>query len=182
MHQFHMDRFQKGTPAAIRVGAIGAVVIAALALSGCHWFSKKNSLYQESAENRPLEVPPDLDRPNTEGAMQTSSAAAQSVTRSSVAAQASPQGSTTGFTIAGDRDDIFNKVGTALAATAGVTVASKAQLLGTYDVNYQDANFLVRVTKVDAGVYVSAVDPRGMPADNEAAIKLIAAVKAAIGG
>jgi hypothetical protein len=39
----------------------------------------------------------------------------------------------------------------------------------------------VRVTKVDAGVYVSAVDPRGMPATSEAAIKLVAALKAALG-
>jgi uncharacterized lipoprotein len=87
-----------------------------------------------------------------------------------------------GFTIAGDRDDMFNKVGTALLATEGVTIASKAQLLGTYDVNYQGANFLVRVTKVDAGVYVSAVDPRGMPASGDAAAKLIAILKTALGG
>jgi hypothetical protein len=40
----------------------------------------------------------------------------------------------------------------------------------------------VRVTKVDAGVYVSAVDPRGMPASAEAPAKLIAALKAALGG
>ena len=68
-----------------------------------------------------------------------------------------------------------------LRATEGVTVASKAQLLGTYDVNYADTNFLVRVTKVEAGVYVSAVDPRGMPATSAAAVKLIAALKTALG-
>jgi len=69
-----------------------------------------------------------------------------------------------------------------LAATDGVTIASKAQLLGTYDVSYHGADFLVRVTKVDAGVYVSAVDPRGMPASGDAATQLIAALKAAVGG
>ena len=63
-----------------------------------------------------------------------------------------------------------------------VTIASKAQLLGTYDVSYHGADFLVRVTKVDAGVYVSAVDPRGMPASGDAATQLIAALKAAVGG
>jgi hypothetical protein len=87
-----------------------------------------------------------------------------------------------GFTVAGARDAIFAKVGEALAATEGVTVASRAQILGTYDVSYGGANFLVRVTAVDAGVYVSAVDPRGLPASGEAPQKLIAALKAALGG
>jgi hypothetical protein len=40
----------------------------------------------------------------------------------------------------------------------------------------------VRITKVDAGVYVSAVDPRGMPDTGDAATRLIAALKTAIGG
>jgi hypothetical protein len=44
------------------------------------------------------------------------------------------------------------------------------------------SDFLVRVTKVDAGVYVSAVDPRGMPASTAAATQLIASLKAALGG
>jgi uncharacterized lipoprotein len=90
--------------------------------------------------------------------------------------------SNSGFTIAGDRDDIFNKVGAALAGTQGLTIASKAQLLGTYDVSYQGSNFLIRVTKVDAGVYISAVDPRGMPASSAAATQLVASLKASLGG
>ena len=77
---------------------------------------------------------------------------------------------------------MFAKVGDALAAIEGVTIASRAQLLGTYDVSYEGSNFLVRVTTVDAGVYVSAVDPRGLPATGEAPAKLIAALKAALGG
>jgi hypothetical protein len=73
-----------------------------------------------------------------------------------------------GFTVPGERDAVFAKVGDALAATEGVTVASRAQLLGTYDVSYEGSDFLVRVTKVDAGVYISAVDPRGLPAAGDA--------------
>jgi uncharacterized lipoprotein len=181
MRQFHKDGFRNMRPL-----VVAAVVIAAMATSGCHWFGKRGNPYSQSAQTRPLEVPPDLDKPNTEGAMGTPDAT-QSVTRSSMTTAAgasaqAPQASPTGFTVAGDRDDVFNKVGTALAATEGVTVASKAQLLGTYDVSYQASNFLVRVTKVDSGVYVSAVDPRGMPATGDAATKLIAALKAAIGG
>ena len=44
------------------------------------------------------------------------------------------------------------------------------------------ANFLVRVSKVDAGTYVSAVDPRGLPAAGEGPAKVLAALKAALGG
>jgi uncharacterized lipoprotein len=177
MRQFHQDGFRN-----VRPLVVAAVVIAAMATSGCHWFKRGNP-YSQSAQTRPLEVPPDLDKPNTEAAMQAP-AAPQSVTRSSMAtAPASQaQASASGFTVAGERDDVFNKVGSALASTEGVTIASKAQLLGSYDVNYAGSNFLVRVTKVDAGVYVSAVDPRGMPATNDAATKLIAALKTAIGG
>ncbi len=177
-----MRQLQIDGSRALRPLVIVAVVIVAVGTSGCHWFSRKDALYQQSGEARPLEVPPDLDRPNTEGAMQAPEAGTQSVSRSSIAAppQAAGQASASGFTIAGDRDDVFNKVGTALASTDGLTIASKAQLLGTYDVSYQGENFLVRVTKVEAGVYVSAVDPRGMPATSDAALKLVAALKAAI--
>lgn len=173
---------------ALRPLFIAAVVVIAIGTSGCHFFSRKNRVYTQSPETRPLEVPPDLDRPNTEGAMQTpatdTATPTSSVTRSSIqtpAIQAASQNSATGFTMTGDRDDVFNKVGAALTATDGVTIASKTQLLGTYDVTYQGASFLVRVTKVDAGVYVSAVDPRGLPASNDAATKLIATLKASLG-
>lgn len=166
-------------PHVLRPLVFAIVVVAVAGTAGCHWF-KKDSPYQQSAESRPLEVPPDLDLPNTQGAMQIPGDAPQSVTRSSLAPSATA--ATTGFTMAGERDEAFARVGDALAAQAGVVIASKAQLLGTYDVSYEGANFLVRVTKVDAGVYVSAVDPRGMPASAEAPVKLIAALKAALGG
>ncbi|MGN6512240.1 MAG: hypothetical protein ACTHKZ_01510 [Lysobacteraceae bacterium] len=157
--------------------------VAALALvaaSGCHWFHKPDKAYRGSAESRPLEVPPDLDQPNTAGAMAPPEDAPHSVMRSSVGASAAASAS--GFTVPGERDAVFAKVGDALAGLQGVTIASKAQLLGAYDVNYEGADFLVRVTAVTGGVYVSAIDPRGTPATGEAPVKLIAALKAALGG
>jgi len=87
-----------------------------------------------------------------------------------------------GFTVPGERDAVFAKVGDALGGIAGATIASRAQLLGTYDVDFEGSKFLVRVTKTDAGVYVSAVDPRGLPAAGEAPVKLMAALKTALGG
>lgn len=162
-----------------RMSKVAAPLVAVLlvtGLSGCHWFKKKNELYTQSAENRPLEVPPDLDRPAADKAMAlpaTASAGAAS------AATARPQAAT-GFAVPADRDAVFAKVGEALAATPGVQIASKAEILGTYDVDYMDSKFLVRVTKAGDGAFVSAVDPRGLPPSGEAAGKLIAALKAAI--
>lgn len=165
----------------LRAIAVAAVIVTVVGASGCRWFRGDSAAYRDSAESRPLEVPPDLDRPNTEGAIRMPSAdTGQSVTRSSMSTPAA--GNTSGFTVAGERDAVFQRVGEALAATPGVTIASKAQLLGTYDVSYEGSDFLVRITKVDAGIYVSAVDPRGMPASGAAAAKLIATLQSRLGG
>ena len=161
--------------------AIAAAVLVGL-LGGCHWFGKDSELY--TAETRQLEVPPDLDRPSVDAAMKLPPTASGQAggTQAAPAAPAAGASTPIGFTVAGERDDIFNKIGDALGKTEGLTVASRAQLLGTYDVSYEGSNFLVRVTKVEAGVYVSAVDPRGLPAAGEAPVKLIAALKSALGG
>ena len=66
MRQFHKDGFRNMRPL-----VVAAVVVAAMATSGCHWFGKRGNPYSQSAQTRPLEVPPDLDKPNTEGAMGT---------------------------------------------------------------------------------------------------------------
>ena len=148
-------------------------------LGGCHWFGKDSDLYTESAETRPLEVPPDLDRPAIDAAMKMPPTASA---RASSAAPAPGAATPLGFTVPGERDAVFAKVGEALAATEGVTIASRAQLLGTYDVSYGGSDFLVRITKVDAGVYISAVDPRGLPAAGDAPKRLIESLKTALGG
>jgi uncharacterized lipoprotein len=165
-----------------RFVAVAALAVAVLGASGCSWFRKGSELYAQSPENRPLEVPPDLNLPDTSGAMKLPGDASQSVSRSSMPAPSASAPNNTGFTVAGDRDAVFAKVGEALAATEGVTIASKAQILGTYDLDYAGSKFLLRVTKVEAGTYVSAVDPRGMPAAGEAPAKLVASLKAALGG
>lgn len=149
-------------------------VLLVAGLSGCHWFGKKTELYTQSAESRPLEVPPDLDRPSVDRAIALPSTGASAPVSAPVAVAA------TGFSVAGERDAVFAKVGDVLAATAGVRIANKADILGTYDVDYMDAKFLIRVTKAGDGAYVSAVDPRGLPPTGEAAGTLIGALKAAL--
>ena len=154
-------------------------ILLVTSLSGCHWFKKKNELYTQTAEARPLEVPPDLDRPSADRAMALPTVG-NSVTASGAQSARPGAVAPVGFNVAGERDAVFAKVGDVLAATAGVQIASKAQILGTYDVDYMDSKFLVRVTKAGDGTYVSAVDPRGLPPSGEAAGKLIGALKAAI--
>jgi hypothetical protein len=157
--------------------AIGATLLVGV-LGGCSWFGKKNDLYEGDVATRPLEVPPDLDRPNTDAAMKMPPTASGMASGTPVGAGSTPLG----FTVAGERDAIFAKVGDALAAVQGVSIASRAQLLGTYDVDYEGSKFLVRVTQTTDGVYVSAVDPRGLPATGEAPVKLMAQLKTALGG
>ena len=165
-----------------RMSTVAIPIIAVLlvgGLSGCKMFGKKNDLYAQSAESRPLEVPPDLDRPSADKAMSLP-AAGGSVSASGMNNAGGSTATPVGFNASGDRDTLFTKVGEVLAATPGLTIASKAQILGTYDVDYQNAKFLVRVTKAGDGVYISAVDPRGLPPVGEPPVKLIGALKAAI--
>ena len=165
-----------------RMSPVAAPLVAALlvaGLSGCQLFGKKNELYTQSAESRPLEVPPDLDRPSADKAMSLP-ASGGSVSASGMNNAGGSSAAPIGFNASGDRDVLFAKVGEVLAATPGVKIANKAQILGTYDVDYMDAKFLVRVTKAGEGVYISAVDPRGLPPVGEAPVKLIGTLKAAI--
>ena len=76
-----------------RLLAVGLVAVAVVGTSGCKWFRKGSDLYSASPESRPLEVPPDLDRPDTSAAMALPETG--SVTRSAVGAGrsgTSPQG------------------------------------------------------------------------------------------
>lgn len=165
---------------AVRTFAVALLAVAVLGSAGCGWFRHKSDAYKLSSENRPLEVPPDLNLPDTQSAMQLPGEKSQSVTRSSLTPVAGADAP--GFAVAGDRDSVYTKVGDALAAINGVTIASKAQLLGAYDVSYEGASFLVRVSAAESGVYVSAVDARGQPATAAAPAKLIKALQAALGG
>lgn len=171
------------SPFMLRAAAVSALAVAVLATSGCGWFRKENALYAQAPENRPLEVPPDLDRPGNAGALAAPDQPV-SVTRSQMqapsgAAAAAPD---TGFSVAADRDEVYAQVGELLAATPGLAVVNSAQLLGTYDINYEGSNFMIRVVRSEAGAHVSAVDPRGQPAQGEEPRKLIAALRARLGG
>lgn len=168
------------TTTTVRALSIALLATATLAASGCSWFRKDaRGDYALPAEQRPLEVPPDLNVPDTAGAMKVPALASSS---QPTQAQPGSAAANSGFTVAGGKDAVFGQVGEALADIPGVTIASRAQMLGSFDVSYEGASFLVRVVAVEAGSYVSAVDPRGLPATAEAPVKLIAALKAKLGG
>ena len=163
----------------VRPLAMLALVACVMAgVTGCKWFRKSDrGDYALAPEARPLEVPPDLNLPDTSGAAKLPNTAS-ALTTSAPA----PAVSATGFRTSGSRDEVFAKLGPLLQATEGLTVSSSAPLLGVYDVTYGGGNFLVRVAAVEGGAYVSAVDPRGLPASGEAPAKLMAALKAQLGG
>jgi uncharacterized lipoprotein len=150
-----------------------ALVLATAATSGCSWFRTGDRLY--SAQTRPLEVPPDLDTSAAATTTAGASASASGVQRAAASAQGA-----TGFAVAGTRDEVYNRVGDALGRVEGLTIASRAQLLGAYDVAYGGSSFLVRVSTAESGAFVSAVDPRGLPATGDAPRRLIEALRAAL--
>ena len=163
-----------------RPAIAAALAVTLVATAGCSWLRRDSALYAPAPQDRPLEVPPDLDRPDTSSAMAVPSAGTTSVTRSGMAsAPATPQASN-GFTVAAPRDEVFGRIEPVLAGIDGVTVVSKAQLLGTYDVDAGDTKFLVRVSQTDSGSYVSAVDPRGVAATGADAVRVIEALRAAL--
>lgn len=155
---------------------LATVIVATVSTAGCGWFRKDDKLYTTDAANRPLEVPPELEVPGADTNLASGSTATAPAARPGAASAA------LGFTVAGSRDDIYARVDEALGKVEGLSVASRAKLLGAFDVNYGGSNFLVRVSAVESGVYVSAVDPRGLPASGDAPAKLIENLKVALGG
>jgi hypothetical protein len=161
---------------AARIAIVIAMSVAVLGASGCRWFHKKD-VYAMDTDQRPLEFPPAFDAVEAERSQATT--ASGSVTRSSLPG-AEPTTRALGFSVPGDRATVFARVGELLGATPGLTIASRAQLLGAFDVDYEGQKFLIRVSEGSSGSNVSAVDPRGQPADNAAASKVIAALRAAL--
>lgn len=158
---------------AIRVLSFAILATATLAgVTGCKRGVKGD--YALAPEVRPLEIPPDLNAPGASPAAQVPVLASQA----NKPAPSQAPANNAGFTIPGTKDEVFGKVGTALESVEGVKIASKAQLLGSYDVAFEGSDFLIRVVAVEAGAYISAVDPRGLPATGAAPTKLLGELKA----
>lgn len=153
----------------MRTLLLGAVALGLVSASaGCHWFKPKSS-YATSVENRPLEVPPDLDLPDTSAATQLPSSASLSATHPGAAPE---------ITLAGSATDAYPRVGKALEGIEGVVINGRAEALGSYDVTYQGQSFLVRVQDSNGGSRLMALTADGRMLTSGPAAELMAAIKA----
>jgi uncharacterized lipoprotein len=151
---------------------IGAVVVALASTSGCHWvkhkFSSKND-YSTSPESRPLEVPPDLNAPDTSNAMAIPSASGLS-----------SSGAVTGeggITVAGTASETWPKVGEILGSIDGVVLNGRAEALSSYDVSYQGQDFLIRIEDVSGKSHIIAISSNGQVLRAGPASVLLATLK-----
>lgn len=132
---------------------LGAVVVAfASAGTGCRWFKDKTS-YLTSKESQPLEVPPGLTMPDT--------SVATGVPPVNTASGTVPGASATDMNLAGSATELYPKVGAALEGISGVTIKGRSEALGSYDVNYQGMDFLIRVQDSNGGSRLMALSPDG---------------------
>jgi uncharacterized lipoprotein len=170
-----------------RVLLATTLAAALLASSGCSlvhrttgMFHRHNSDYATSQENRPLEVPPDLDTPATDPAMQIPStrggAGVPPAAGSIVPAAENPS-----FTVADTASGTWERLGRALERIDGVTITQRAQALGTYEVQYKGATMLLRATSEGAATRLDAVGPAGRSIRSLEAIELLGILRNRIG-
>ena len=185
----------------VRVALASALAVAVLASSGCHWFHRGgNSDYQKSVENRPLEIPPDLDKPVVDASMQIPSGnrGTSTVTPRSVppaapsiapvssstpipASTAPSAGSDASFTVTDTPAGTWTRLGSALAHIDGVAITQRAQVLSSYEVRYKGATFLLRASIEGTASRVIAIGTDGQVTHSAEANELLGLLHARIG-
>jgi uncharacterized lipoprotein len=142
------------------IQALALVIVAASLLSGCGFlnrhFRKENDAYKTSVQEHPLEVPPDLDKPNTSGALAIpdpsnpnaapvaagSAAPAAAATPTGDAAVTAPStGAVVPATLVGNElhvpdsvDSTWNRVGLAVERSGAATITARDEAGRTFDV------------------------------------------------
>lgn len=161
---------------------IGAVALAMVSQAGCAWTRNKlgmDARYEDSVQNRPLEVPPGLDLPNTTGAVVVPEVAPGS--RGSVPGAATGIDGISSFTLSDTADSAWRRIGLALGNIDGVTISDRAQLLNSYAVTYQGTSMLIRAQEVSGETRVVALGADGQPIASGAGAQLLALLKARLG-
>jgi len=169
-----------------RAALASALAVAMLASSGCHWFHRGgNADYQKSEENRPLEIPPDLDKPTVDPAMQIPSGNSGGMQRgvSSVppAASSIAPGGDASFIVTDTPAGAWTRLGNSLGHIDGVTITQRAQLLNSYEVQYKGATFLLRVNADGSASRVNAVGADGQGLHSAEANELLGLLRNRIG-
>ena len=155
------------TPRLMRPLLVAAVAVALASTGACSWFKSK-STYTQSVENRPLEVPPDLDLPDTTAATALPTAGGQSSGRAAAGVDVSLSGSAT---------DAYPRIGKVLEGINGLVINGKAEALGSYDVTYQGQNFLIRVMDSAGGSRMVALSPDGRVLKTGPAVELMKTIR-----
>jgi uncharacterized lipoprotein len=127
-----------------------AVVALVLALGGCGWFGGKTKEYETSREERPLEVPPDLDAPATGSALTIPDtrppAAGTSASAPSTDVPPTPPPAVPSSYSAGEDSSLqvtdapegaWKRVGFALERSGVAAVLGRDETAGTYTVSGQ---------------------------------------------
>ena len=172
------------SPSILRPLLIAVIGTALLTQGGCVWLRAKfanTAVYEDSDQANPLEIPPDLDTPNTSAGIAIPDVTANPVTQGSTATATVPAIGGDGFAMADTVDSAFRRVGVALGKIDGVTLGDSAQLLGTHTVTYQGTTMLIRVEAAGEGARVTAVGTDGTPLTGGPAGALLAALKARLG-
>ena len=159
----------KSTPRHFRPLLLAAVVVALAATSGCHWFHHdQTAKYAKSPENRPLEVPPDMNLPDTQSALPMPAANALGT-----AAEAPMSG----MLLSINATSAYPRIAAALESTPGVVISGRSEALGSFDVTYQGESFLVRVQDRAGGSRLLALSADGQVLGSGAAAALMEAIK-----
>ena len=172
------------SPSILRPLLIAVIGTALLTQGGCVWLRAKfanTAVYEDSDQANPLEVPPDLDAPNTTAGIAIPDVTANPVTQGSTATATVPAIGGDGFAMADTVDSAFRRVGVALGKIDGVTLGDSAQATGTHTVTYQGTTMQIRVEAAGDGARVSAVGTDGTPLTGGPAGALLAALKARLG-
>jgi uncharacterized lipoprotein len=138
-----------------------AIAVASAFLASCGWFDRhfhhENDEYKTSVQEHPLEVPPDLDKPNTSGALTipetgapaSAPAATADASTPPSAVAAAPTGEAPVTTasasapaiLSGDAlhlsdtvDSVWNRVGLAMERSGAATILARDEAGRSYDV------------------------------------------------
>jgi len=167
------------------------LAVALLATSGCHMLRRPdgsmrflphshNADYSKSRENRPLEVPPDLDTPATDPSMQIPGARGGSMP--AAAGSIAPTSGNPSFLLADNVSGSWDRMGRALERINGVTITQRTQLLNSYEVQYKGATMLLRATPEGGqSTRVDAVGADGKPMRSPEALELLGLLRDRIG-
>jgi uncharacterized lipoprotein len=164
---------------------IGVVAVVLVSQAGCTWTRNKlgmDAKYEDSVQNRPLEVPPGLDLPNTTGAIVVPEMTTGGPATGAAAPGAAPAaGGITSFTMADTVESAWRRIGLALGNIDGVSISERAQLLNSYAVTYQGTSMLIRAQQVSGETQVVALGADGLPLTSGPGAQLLALLKARLG-